>query len=436
MPDRYWVGGTASWDATAGTKWALTSNGPGGEPVPTAADDVYFDAASGANTVTVSAAAACQNLSFSGFTGTFAGSSALNISGGITLSATMTLTYTGAITFDGAIANVLTSNGIALDSNITFNAAGGSWQLSGAMTTGATRTVTLTAGTLDLNGNVFTCGAFSSTNANIRAVSFGSAGKFVATRNNIAIWNTSTSTNLTVTGDALVEATNSGSTGTRTFNGGATSEANSVSLSVTAGTDTVVVQNNARNVNFTGFAGTLSNTARTVFGSFTVSSGMTITAGALTTTFAATTSQTVTTAGKTFDMPLTFSGAGGTWTFQDALTQGSTRAFTLTNGTVALKNSATSTVGAFATSGTSQKTLRSSLAGSQATLSQASGTVTATNLVVQDIAATGGATWIAYIDQNNTDAGGNSGWVFGLSPTALAYELPYEIRSFAQPRRF
>jgi hypothetical protein len=24
---RYWVGGTANWDGTAGTKWALTSGG-------------------------------------------------------------------------------------------------------------------------------------------------------------------------------------------------------------------------------------------------------------------------------------------------------------------------------------------------------------------------------------------------------------------------
>ena len=30
MADRYWVGGTAAWDGTAGTKWALTSGGAGG----------------------------------------------------------------------------------------------------------------------------------------------------------------------------------------------------------------------------------------------------------------------------------------------------------------------------------------------------------------------------------------------------------------------
>ena len=72
---RYWVGGTANWDATAGTKWATTSGGVGGASVPTSADDVYFDAASGAVTCTVAATSVCRALDFTGFTGTFAGTS-------------------------------------------------------------------------------------------------------------------------------------------------------------------------------------------------------------------------------------------------------------------------------------------------------------------------------------------------------------------------
>lgn len=42
MANRYWVGGNANWDATAGTKWATTSGGAGGAAVPTAADDVFW----------------------------------------------------------------------------------------------------------------------------------------------------------------------------------------------------------------------------------------------------------------------------------------------------------------------------------------------------------------------------------------------------------
>jgi hypothetical protein len=436
MADRYWVGGTASWDATALLKWSTTSGGVGGAAVPTAADDVYLNAASGAVTVTVAAAATCKNLTFTGFTGTFTGTSTLAISGGLTLVASMTRTFTGAVTFDSTSANIITSNTKDLNSNITFNGVGGSWQLADNFVTGSTRTVALTTGTLDINGKTFTGGSFSSTNSNTRTVAFGIGGKFIATRDNNAIWNTSTSTGWTVTGDAIVEATYSGATGTRSFNGGATSETNSISLLVSAGTDTLSIQGNVRNFDLTGFSGTLTNSTRSIFGNTTISNGVTLTAGALLTTFAATSAKTITTALKTFDFPLTFNGIGGTWTFSDALTQGSTRAFTITNGTVKLKSSATSTVGAFATSGTNQKFLMSSVAGTQATLSQASGTVTANYLTIKDIKANGGATWNALWSNNNVDAGDNSGWVFGDPPVTLATEYTYALRSFTQPRRF
>jgi len=72
----------------------------------------------------------------------------------------------------------------------------------------------------------------------------------------------------------------------------------------------------------------------------------------------------------------------------------------------------TSTVGAFTTSGTNQKFLQSTLAGSQATLSQASGAVDASYLTIRDINATGGATWNAFTTNNNVNAGNNLGWDF------------------------
>jgi hypothetical protein len=142
---------------------------------------------------------------------------------------------------------------------------------------------------------------------------------------------------------------------------------------------------------------------------------MTLAAGASATTFAgASGTKAITTNAKTFDFPVTFNGIGSTWSFVDALTQGSTRAFTITNGKVKLKDGVTSTVGAFATSGTTQKFLESSSAGSQATLSQASGTVNATVTTIQDINATGGAAWNAFTTNDNVDAGNNSGWDFSF----------------------
>jgi hypothetical protein len=152
---------------------------------------------------------------------------------------------------------------------------------------------------------------------------------------------------------------------------------------------------------------------RAIFGSLTLSTGMTLTAGANATTFSSTSAgNNITNAGKTQDYPIIFDGIGGAFVFQDALTQGSTRAFTITNGTVQFKNGVTSTVGAFATSGTNQKFLRSTLAGSQATLSQASGTVNASYLTIQDINATGGAIWNARTDLGSKDITNNTGWNF------------------------
>jgi hypothetical protein len=140
---------------------------------------------------------------------------------------------------------------------------------------------------------------------------------------------------------------------------------------------------------------------------------MTLPAGTSTTTFAgASATKNITTNNKTLDFPLTFNGVSSTFAFQDALTQGSTRAFTITNGTVQLKNGVTSTVGSLTTSGTNQKFLQSTLAGTQATLSQVTGIVSTGYLTIKDINATGGATFNAYTINSNVNAGNNLGWDF------------------------
>jgi hypothetical protein len=224
-------------------------------------------------------------------------------------------------------------------------------------------------------------------------------------------------TGSTVTGNPVVNLTYAGSTGTRTIGASAVTEANAMSVNVTAGSDIIAWATSAlKDFNTTGFSGTLNTGTRTFFGNVVISATTTMDAGGTNlNTFAKTSgTQTVTTNGKTFDFPITVNGVGGTVEFTDALTQGSTRAFTITNGTVKLKNGVTSTVGAFATSSTNQKFFESTLAGSQATLSQAGGTVNANNLTIKDINATGGATWNAYTTNNNVDAGNNLGWDFSL----------------------
>jgi len=165
-------------------------------------------------------------------------------------------------------------------------------------------------------------------------------------------------------------------------------------------------------LDFTGFTGTFTNSSPTVHGNYILVSGMTVGSGTEITTFATTASQTITTASQTLDFPVTFNGIGGTFVMQDALTLGSTRALTMTNGTLKLKAGTTSTVGSFTTTGTNQKFLQSTTSGTQATLSQASGTVSVSYLTIQDINATGGATFNAYTGNFNINSGNNIGWDF------------------------
>jgi hypothetical protein len=76
---------------------------------------------------------------------------------------------------------------------------------------------------------------------------------------------------------------------------------------------------------------------------------MSIAASANTLTFGATSgTHTITTNAKTLDFPITFNGVGGTFALGGALTLGSTRLTTLTNGTLSLAGYTFST-GTFAT---------------------------------------------------------------------------------------
>jgi hypothetical protein len=263
-------------------------------------------------------------------------------------------------------------------------------------------------------------------------------GTFAFGTNKINIAGTGSSNlagSFAVTGTPLIELTNSSATA-RTVSTGSATEANSISVNVTAGTGNLTLSGNYRSVDFTGYAGQLQLSSRTIFGDWTLFTGMTLAAGANTTTFGATSgTRTITSNGRTMDFPVNFNGVGGTWTCADAITLGSSRTMTITNGTVQLKEGATSTVGFFATSGTNAKTLRSASAGTQATLLDAVGSVNVSNLTIRDIAATGGATWNAFATNNNVDAGNNSGWNFGYTPQ-YAYEAPTELRSFTERKQF
>ena len=147
MANRYWRGGSGTWNTTSTTNWSTASGGGGGASVPTAADAVIIDAASGSPTVTLSGGPlACQSITTTGATCTITGTGpTLTVSGSITLSATTTWSILGAFTINAT--STVTTNGVSFGSCApTFNSTVGTLTLGSNLTT--TASFTLTAGTL------------------------------------------------------------------------------------------------------------------------------------------------------------------------------------------------------------------------------------------------------------------------------------------------
>lgn len=384
-----------------------------------------------------------RNLDFTdgtnptGYAGALGGTTTLNVYGNFKASTGMTQTAgTSGLNFLATSGTkTITTAGVTFDRPIAFNGIGGAWQLQDALTVG-TKTLTLTNGTLDLSSYTLTTGVFSSSNSNVRTIAFGT-GKIVVTNSATTLFNTNTATNLTVTGtNPLVQSTYSGSTGTRNFAMGAAGETNAISLDVNAGSDTITLQTTAgayKNVSFVGFTGTYTQVGTiSIYGNWNWG-GVTTNSSTSSINFQATSgTKTITSNSVSFGGNVGFNGVGGTWACQDAFSV--VGILTFTNGTLQLKDGTTSTVGSFVTSGTNQKYLQSTTPGTQAIISDASGTNTATYLTIQDSNATGGAAWDANAS-TNVDAGNNTGWFFAPTPS-VSNEVTMRLRSFTQPRRF
>ncbi len=157
--ERFWVVGSASWSTANTVNWALISGGAGGKGVPTLASPVFFDANSGASTVTVVSNGGAKGIDCTGFTGTLAGATSMQNAGSLTLNSGMGYTYSGTITFSSPLAgNTITSAGKSFAGSLNFSGIGGTWQLQDNLTHTGLSGVTVTNGTLDLNGKTITMG--------------------------------------------------------------------------------------------------------------------------------------------------------------------------------------------------------------------------------------------------------------------------------------
>jgi hypothetical protein len=210
MATLYWVGGTATWNGTPGTKWATTSGGAGGAAVPTAADDVFFDASS-TGTCTLSTSSVARSINCTGFTGTIShpASTTFIIGDGtagasnIALKFVAGMTYTTGSTTTSLISFQSTSStqqsvdfGGKTTSQVEYNGTGGSWQLVAGHTTTSASQVSVFKGTFDTNGQTCSWGIFNAGNSSTRTLTLGSSTITVSGTG--TSWNCSNVTNLTL----------------------------------------------------------------------------------------------------------------------------------------------------------------------------------------------------------------------------------------------
>ena len=165
MAFRYWVGGNSTWDATVGTKWALTSGGVGGLAVPTSSDAVFLDNGTGHGNVTVGIAAVCASLDCTGYTDTLTinTGTSITVSGSITLGAGMGTSSDGLGSMTCIATGTLTSNAIVVPWGFAFGGSSQTYTLADNWSTtstlapagpGATTQATLNGNTFSAAGNV------------------------------------------------------------------------------------------------------------------------------------------------------------------------------------------------------------------------------------------------------------------------------------------
>jgi hypothetical protein len=176
MANRYWVGGTGTWNTTSTTNWSATSGGASGASVPTVADSVFFDQA-GTYTVTMTGALACLDITVSAGTVTFATGTTptLNVRGSASLIVGTVWSSTGTITFSSTTTGrTIDFGNSSLTCNFVFNGIGGGWTLSRNLST--TGTITLTNGT-------FSTGSGPSYNLTTSQITSSGSGTFTLNLN-------------------------------------------------------------------------------------------------------------------------------------------------------------------------------------------------------------------------------------------------------------
>jgi hypothetical protein len=304
MADRYWVGGTGSWNSTA--KWSTTSGGASGASVPTATDNAIFDAnsaTSNAYVVTIQASQTCADLTYTPFAGD--GATQFSIIGTFVIAGTFSTSGTQGnrrLWLRSSTESLMRDVSIATIGTVT------DVDFRDIRVTGAGGTLTGTR-IGDLKGNV---GITFSTPKNCFRIGTGNwsddqwsdtSGGSVSTDN------------FPLAQDTAVFDENT-SAGTHTMN----------SAIPYTGTVDMSARTSAMSLSV--------GTAQTIFGNWTFGSGITITGGS-SITFSGRNTQTITNAGRTFSASFVVNSYGGTVELADAYNG---NAISVNNGTFITNN--------------------------------------------------------------------------------------------------
>lgn len=213
MPNRFWVGGTGTWNGTNTANWSASNGGAGGASVPTSADNVYFTSLSGTGTCTTSGTRVCAalyfaNHGFGNYTGTFAGTGGVNTNGDFAISPNMTWTNSAVIAIGGSGTRTVYSNGKTISSTLSRAMSSGDLYMADAFTTtNGFQGVSGTngnwyLGTFTHTARLFNFSQYGSGNTLI----FGTGAKLVAsTSSNATVLNTVSTFLHNITGTPLVE---------------------------------------------------------------------------------------------------------------------------------------------------------------------------------------------------------------------------------------
>ena len=179
----YWVGGTGNWNYSL--HWSFTSGGAGGACLPTAIDNVYFDANSFTapnQTVTINVInAVCNDMDWTGVTNnpTLTGPSSypLRIYGSITFVPSMNLSFAGCVYFEAtSTGKTITMAGNQFNNNVYFQGICGGWTfLDPFILDGFEDYIYFIHGNLNTNGNELKCSSFYSQSPNTRSLNISNS---------------------------------------------------------------------------------------------------------------------------------------------------------------------------------------------------------------------------------------------------------------------